>query len=106
MQMEESEAVSEQAMEHGRQVGQSVAEDEYGTCLRGADQLAHETADDGVLERPVLALGIEAAEQMTQPRRVLESARAPRESLLPIPEIRVQEGRPRPRKRERKDDGV
>ena len=107
MQMEESEAVSEQAMEHGRQVGQSVAEDEYGTCLRGADQLAHETADDGVLERPVLALGIEAAEQMTQPRRVLNRLVLGAYPFSPsLPEIRVQEGRPRPRKRERKDDGV
>ena len=94
-------------MKHGRQVGQSVAEDEHGACLRGADQLAHEAADDRVPERSVLALGIEAAEKVTQPRRVLNRLVLDADSLPPsLPEIRVQEGRPRPRKRERKDDGV
>jgi hypothetical protein len=67
MEMQQPKAISQDAVEDGRQVRESVAEDQDGAGFRGAHDAPHQLADREIPQRLVLPLGIEATEKMPQP---------------------------------------
>jgi hypothetical protein len=107
MEVEQSQAVSQHAVEDRCQVRERVAEDQHGPAFRRADDVLHETADHGIPQRIFLATCVETAEQVTQPARVLDRLVLGADPLPPsFAKARVQEGRPRARNRQRQENRV
>jgi hypothetical protein len=72
VQVQETDPRSEHTVEDRRQMGDRVSEDEDRLAVGHAGDVAHEPADRGIPQRFILALGVEAAEQVARPRRVDE----------------------------------
>jgi hypothetical protein len=70
VQVQETELRSEHTVEDRRQMGDRVSEDKDRLALGRASDVAHEPADRGISKRRILALGVEAAEQVARPRRM------------------------------------
>jgi hypothetical protein len=70
VQVQKTDSRSEHTVEDRRQMGDRVSEDQDRLAVGRASDVAHEPADRGIPQRCILALGVEAAEQMARPRRV------------------------------------
>jgi hypothetical protein len=107
MEMKQPEAISEHPMEHRRQMGEGIAEDRDRAALGRPRDVPDQASDLRVEEREVLALGVEAAEQVAETRGVLDrlvfgaDGGSPRRA-----EAGVEQGRSRPRDRQRQEDRV